>query len=663
MKTYAVGIGLVVRHGERTWRLERQLEDNTLVFSDQITGTPRTMTLAELQRDVLAGKLAVVTGDSSETTTASGGTLPLVKTLDDLPEHVQAEIRHRLRYVTFMRKKGLTRGMRNRIRRELQQLDGKLPPRDEDPSVIKDLDAPRSSAVMDWMRRYELSGGNPLSLGSRHATRHTPKRINSRILSIAREKVRTFYCNRSRPSIEQTRIQINKSLAAAAADGAKSISLSTVRRLITEIDPYQRDVARFGLAYARNKWRYSLTGIGAQWPMQRYEIDHTTIDVVAISDATGMPLGRPTITIVIDAFSGYIVGFFISFWGTGLAATLAALKVAMLPKDDYDSLHGLSRKWLGYGIPMLLVVDNGLEFHSPQFHSVAMHLNMDLRFCAVRQPWLKPFVERALNTYNGYLPFEGRVDKPLNNYLPLDARKTARITFSSLCLGLMKAFVEIHPFEINERKLILPYDAFSEGMNKSLPPLLPSSTAELDIIVGTSKELTVGNEGVVTNYLRFNSVELQNLRRSIGLKFRTLAKFNPEDLSSVFVQDPVSKGWLTVPSCQPEYTDGLSLVQHKAIRSLLKDGLSRRQIPEELERAKWQLADIWAAGAISGKKLKTAHLRAMSGLTSSHAIGGVPPQRSAAPAPEAPPKVLIESDLKMPELEIPMFDSFDLVTA
>jgi putative transposase len=193
--------------------------------------------------------------------------------------------------------------------------------------------------------------------------------------------------------------------------------------------------------------------------------------------------------------------------------------------------------------------------------------------------------------------------------------------------------------------------------------MLPSSTAELDIIVGTSKELTVGNEGVVTNYLRFNSVELQNLRRSIGLKFRTMAKFNPEDLSSAFVQDPVSQGWLTVPSCHPEYTDGLSLVQHKAIRSLLKGGLSRRQIPQELERAKWQLADIWAAGATHGKKLQAAHLRAMAGLTSSHAINGISPQRPAAPALEAPAKVLIESDLKMPEWEIPSFDSFDLVAA
>ena len=664
MKTYAITAGLVIRHGERTWRLERHLDDQTLVFIDQVAGTPRTMTPAELQRDVLSKKFEVVFGDTPSPTSADKPVIPLVKTLEDVPAHQRKEVGRRYRYLMYLRKKGVSRGMRDRIKAEIKALNGRLPPRHTDDKVETDADVPSPSTVMDWMRRFELSGNNLLSLLTRHATRHNPKRLDAIVQKIGREKVRSHFCTRKRPTIESTQLQINAALSKETPlkDGTfKTISLSSVHRLIKEIDPYDRDVERFGAAYARNKWRYSLSGIGAARPMQRYEIDHTTIDVVVISDTTGMPLGRPTITIVIDAFSGCVAGLFISFWGTGLATTIAALKVAIQPKDELCAAQGLEKKWLPYGIPMLMVVDNGLEFHSPQFHEIAMHLCMDLRFCAVRRPWLKPFVERALKTYQSYLPFPGRVEKKLDNYLPLKPEKTATITFSALCSGILKGFVEIHPFEAGERRLRLPYDLFSEGMERMLPPSLPISTSELDIIVAATNELMIGNEGAVTTYLRYNSIELQDMRRAIKANFRTQVKFNPEDLSHVYVRDPRTNGWLWVPSCHPEYTDGLSMVQHKAIRAQLKSGLEQRQIPEYLARAKLELAEMWNSQAVVGKRLQAAQLRAMAGLTSTHALTGAPAQPPTPPPAPEETKLITPEDLHVPATEIPDFEAIELV--
>lgn len=665
MRTYALTVGLVIRHGQRTWQLERQLENQTLVFIDRETGTPRSMTPAELQRDILSRTYEIVSGDEPFPSSPTNVTVPLVKTLSDLPPHHRVEVERRYRYVMYLRKKGLRRGMRGRISAAIKALAGSVPKRhDDDVDIERDADVPSPSTVMEWMRRFEDSGGNLLSLLTRHAVRRSPERTDPAVLRVGREKVRTFFCSRRRPTIVSTKEEINKALDAQARKNGevtpKSVSLSTVRRLVHEVDPHTRDVQRFGKAYANNKWRYSLRGIVTARPMERYEIDHTVVDVVVVSDVTGMPLGRPTITVVIDAFSGYVAGFFISFWGTGLASTIAALKVAIQPKDEYCTKLGLSVKWLPYGIPVLMVVDNGLEFHSPQFHQIGMHLSMDLRFCAVRQPWLKPFVERSLKTYLSYLPFPGRVEKPLDNYLPLKPEKTATITFSALCTGILKGFTEIHPFEINQRLLTLPFDRFGDGMAKLLPPSLPTSTSELDIIVAATKQLTVGNEGVVTNFLRYNSVELQLLRRSLATDFRTEIKFNPEELSSVYVQDPRTKGWLWVPSCDPDYTTGLSVVQHKAIRSLLKGTLTQRDVAARLARAKWELADLWNSQAVIGKRLKRVQLQAMAGLTSSHTFADC---EARPPMPAAPPadRLVTQDDLRMPAIEIPDFDAVELV--
>lgn len=81
------------------------------------------------------------------------------------------------------------------------------------------------------------------------------------------------------------------------------------------------------------------------------------------------------------------------------------------------------------------------------------------------------------------------------------------------------------------------------------------------------KQLTAGSEGVVHKHLRYNSRELQELRRHTAHTFKTWVKFHPDELSLVHVQDPRSKAWLPVPSCMPHYTKGLSLVQHNAVRT------------------------------------------------------------------------------------------------
>ena len=666
MNTYALTVGLTIRHGDRTWRLERHLQDDTLVFMDVITGTPHTLTPAALQRDVLAKKFEIVSGDSPVASAGTTLTVPLVKTLDDFPPHQAKEVRRRYRYIMHFKRKGLRRGMRRRIQLAIKELKGLLPPNHTDEALEIDPKVPSPSSIIEWMKRWEESGGNLLSLLTRHAVRKTPKRLDPEVLRIGREKVRTFFCTSERRTMAQTEVQINAALMSQAARNGtepKTISISSVRRLIQEISPFDRDEKRYGPTCARNNWRYALRGIGAERPMQRYEIDHTVIDVVVVSDTTGMPLGRPVITVVVDAFSGCVAGFFISFWGTGLANTLAALKVAISPKGEYEQSQGLSVRWLPFGIPALMVVDNGLEFHSRQFHTIAMYLNMNLRFCAVRQPWLKPFVERTLGTLCSYLPTQGRVEKRLDNYLPLKPEKTATITFSALCAGILKGFVEIHPFEPNERKLWLPYDRFGEGMAKLLPPSLPTSTSELDLIVAVSKEMTVAQEGVVSNYLRYCSVELQTLRQQVGANFRTAVKFNPEDLATVHIQDPGTKGWLAVPSCLPEYTEGLSIVQHKAIRARLKADLARRQVGEHLLRAKAELADMWNSQAVIGKRLQGAQLRALSGLTSSHALLGSARSPSPIRSEKAPDPVqlLTEEELRPAEAEIPDFEAFAMV--
>lgn len=308
------------------------------MFTDLESGAPKTLSTAELQRDLLARRLQVLQEHPVALSKQAEAATRLVQTIEDLPKSEQLGLQRRIAFVKHMLRLGIGKGMRARIQAEIRKwslpavtevaVDGSQ--RDEPP--------PSASAVMGWMRRYERSGGNPLSLISGYRFRQPRRRLPPLVWEVAERKVRDFYCTRKRPSAKETKRVIDQELAQHAARGRldedqSQITYATLRRVIQEISPYDRDVARYGPSYARSRWRYSLHGVNASRVLARYEIDHTVLDIVAVDDRNGLPLGRPTITVVVDSYSGYITGFWISFWSASLASALSAFKVAIRPKD------------------------------------------------------------------------------------------------------------------------------------------------------------------------------------------------------------------------------------------------------------------------------------------------------------------------------------------
>ncbi len=654
MSVYSLTVGLVVKHGDRTLEFDRRLEDGTIVFIDQIDRAPTRFPIGKLTKEISDGRISVLRGDRAPTR-GEESLKTAVHDLAAVDERYVNELSGRLSYINALRKQGLRRGMRAAIRTAL-------------PTIAKALNQPRcpsASAVMEWWRDLDRSGGNTHAVINGNARRQQPRRIHPTVEAALKRTIASEYCTRARNSLVHVQAMLHRQLESLAQKGeipkeAATVSAATIaRRVRDDIDGFTLDTTRYGAAFAKNKWRYSLGGVGASRPLERFEVDHTVLDIVVVCDSTGLPLGRPTITVIVDSFSGYVCGFFISFWGTGIAPALSALKLAMLPKEQFlDPAFGLENRWLGYGIPELIVVDNGLEFHSLQFLRVALALNIDLLFCAVRQPWLKPVVERTMRTINASLPAFGRVERRIDNYVPINPDESAALTFSALSAGLLKAFVDVHPFEVNERKLARPFDLFNEGFHRVPPPNLPIDASRLDVIVAPSKELTVGNEGVVTDYLRFNSPELQQMRRRIGERFRTMVTIPHENLECLHVQDPKTKSWLMVPSCNPEYTTGLSLVQHRAIRNFRRERLLSRDAIADLMRRKAELAAFWASQAPRRPKRAAAIVQKCVGLTSAQVIAGV--TRPGADVHREPDTVIPEIDLVRAKREIPTFDSITL---
>lgn len=650
MALISLEVGLVLRRGARLLEFMRMLPDGKIQFEDQLTRQATTMTLSRFYAALQSKQLIPVLADDASATNRRDAAPPkLITDIASLPMKDQKTLRRRMAYVLGLRKRSITKGQRGRAAAAIAAIAAQLSD-DRQPGV---------STVLAWMRNYNNASCNPAVLLSGNRQRRRQRRVHPLIDELILRKLRSVYLNGARLTLRHAFAQIElaakklvdqKQLQPAEA----SVSFATVFRRLKEFRPYDVDRARYGATYARAKYRTTVEGVVATRVMQRLECDHTLLNWVVLCDRTGLPLGRPTLTVIIDSWSGYVVGIYVSFYGPSLTSVINALKNAIRPKDELTVAARTENPWIALGIGETLLIDNGLEFHSPQFQLVAWELGMDIEYCRVRTPWLKPKVERFFANLDHFSLSRGRVRKPIPNVLNLDPLKDAAITFTDFVKGLIRFVVDVYPFEPNSRRLDIPFTCFKEGLEQLPPVLLPTGFDQLDMIAAMSKRLTVAQGGVELKGLSYSSRELLELKRSVGAKFKALVKWNPDDLNYVYLQGPTDGQWMVLPSLRPDYTQGLSWIQHHLIQKHAKDKHIQGGGYERLLLAKQDLHELWMNPlARRGRSGDRRLLAKVSGVSSdSITKAGV-----ALPAPRVE-SVLAPEDVVVSERDVPDFASF-----
>lgn len=568
-----------------------------------------------------------------------------------LPEKVQTGIDRRYAYVIGMRKAGLTRGNRRLLPEVIEKIAARL----------KDEKPPSPSTVLSWARRYEDCGQSARALASRNHGRRSPKRTPPILKDLILEKIRTVYLTRDRHSLEHTRHSIVTAAKALAKEGKldleqATISKSTLGRWVAELDRYHVIKSRYGSARARLLCRTPMGDDYPTLPFEQIEVDHTPLDWIVICDRTGIPLGRPLLTATICPVTGYVTGLYLSFYGPGLSSVSGVLRNTISLKDEICRIAGTTERWLASGIPDVLVLDNELSFHAVSFSRMAFEVGSDLSFAGVRTPWSKPHIERYFASLGTLTLCSGRIRKKMVNVIDLDPRATAIITFSKLVKGLVQFAVDVFPFNINERKLARPYDLMMEGLSKCPPASYLSNTTSLRMATALTKELTVSQGGVELHGIPFGSSELLPVRKTVGGNFKTMIKWDPDDINQIYIQDPKTLEWICSPSRWPHYTKGLSWNQHLLIRKFLRKQLKEKGAEEQYINASMRLHDFWM-DVTTPKGVADAKMAAQfSGVTSARVLNEAkntpaiaPPQElECAPGKNSPPE----------KREIPDFDSF-----
>ncbi len=346
----------------------------------------------------------------------------------------------------------------------------------------------------------------------------------------------------------------------------------TIRRWVdANVSLFDRIYYRKGKAEAEQRFRHVRTAPQSTQPLEIVEIDHTPIDVLLVTSDGDLAretrradkrTKRAWLTLAICATTRVIVGFHICDERPSWTSVMNCLRMAVLPKDLSDVQ--VRTPWPVFGVPQIVKLDNGKEFHSRSMKAAAGQLRMELRYMPRGKPHLKGKVERALGTvardFCAYLP--GRTFRDVRERGDYDSVGKAAYTMEKLIELFTVWVVDVYHNRPHGGLLgRTPLQRWQDvsGMGVRLPP----SADDLSPLISLVVPRTIRTDGITFLGLRYQSEILRGARRRKGFHFgqEFLVKVDPADIGEILVLLDERDGWQPVPAEDPSLADGVSLAE------------------------------------------------------------------------------------------------------
>jgi putative transposase len=142
------------------------------------------------------------------------------------------------------------------------------------------------------------------------------------------------------------------------------------------------------VAYKNQPWHWELTYSTPRHgdhPLEIVHLDHTQLDLELRCTTTGRLLGRPWLTLLIDAYSRRILAVYLTFDAPSYRACMMALRICVQREGRF---------------PQALVVDGGKEFHSIYFDTLLARHHCLKKTRPGSKPRFGSVIERLFGTTN-----------------------------------------------------------------------------------------------------------------------------------------------------------------------------------------------------------------------------------------------------------------------
>lgn len=359
-------------------------------------------------------------------------------------------------------------------------------------------------------------------------------------------------------------------------------SRETLRKAIRDLECRDTYAAKWGQTKADSRFKGDGEGVHASRFLQLGMMDHTWFDAVAVfDDSSSLPLGRPTLTVIIDVYTRCIVAFVLSFEPPSMFQALECVIRANRPKvelldrcPDFPVLAHI------FGRFDEIVVDNGWEFSGKSFEDAMGDAGTSVRWAPIKSPTYKAIVERFFGTLNGLIrKAPGGVLKPeLLRELGHDPHKDAVFTLLEF-QDLIWDALNLYHIDVHSGSGRPPADLWQEEMQAYGIDVI-GDDRQLEKMAGQMKyPCTLSRSGVRSFGLQFHAADVtENLladliggspvrgQRKGSATAKVKIKFNPANLAQIHVWNERRKTYVTLPCTDERYAQGVSLWQHQRLR-------------------------------------------------------------------------------------------------
>lgn len=606
MRGFKFARGLELKTEGSTYVLKRNVE-GAWQAENQKNGAYKQFTLSELNRLYMSGKL--------ELTDKPNFSYKVRNPDDDLIEGYLNNLEEKEREYIVGKRYFLIMYQNNYGAVKTAKMMEYALDREWD-KVCPHNEKPSAAAALKWLSKFEKAGNDIRSLFPRfNQCGNRKKRISDEVEKICTQILNEDYMTLERHTLayvlKQVMIQVNRQ----NVERPKSLhmpmpTISTLRSLLKGFPKEEVYANRYGSDAARHKYRTSIGSTYADQPLSRVEIDHTRLDVIAVDDLTGLPVDRPWLTVVLDVFSRCILGFHIGFEPPSHATVAAALKHAILPKVLHGSVQG---EWPVYGIPVLLVVDNGLEFHGQALKELCAEIGISLSFCPRKKGWAKGSVERVIGTINRNISEmvpSGKTFHSIAERGDYDSVGKASVSLDALRVGIEKYIVDVYHETFHRGISCKPIQKWEVYVNYE-DIRLPVDPSEFDAISGNIDTRKLFHYGIEINNATYNSSELMKYRDSF--KGKATVRWNTNDLGHIHVMIPDGPRVEVPVHPSKSFLKGMSFYVWKIIQTdMRRSGLDVNNQVEVANRV-GEILDYMKANAKKNKEARQQYLRFRDG--------------------------------------------------
>lgn len=347
---------------------------------------------------------------------------------------------------------------------------------------------------------------------------------------------------------------------------------NAIARVLASREKYPIIVNRFSKDRADMIIRNVGVGPSGEYSLHECEVDHTPLDLIIRDPKTGALLGRPYLTAILDRYSRIICGFNLSFAPPSWVSVMGALRMAVLPKEDFLASLGVEFEftWDVYGVMDVLYNDNGREFRSESMRATAAVLNFSSRDIPRARGDLKGKIESWLKTQAIELThlLPGTTRSNVLDRAEYDSEGNAILSLDAAMQIITIWIVDIYNQQKHSTTDEIPAVRYLRGIEIGGQPLAPPEEL-IAPLTGLVVRRTLQRRGIRYNRLRWNSNAFTALLNRVGPGASVMIRIDPLDLRHAYVLDEDRSEWIEGDLLSETEVEKWTLAQYEHIRDEL----------------------------------------------------------------------------------------------